>query len=120
MSKTTRLQDPHSIKGPDGCEGWEDMYPYQYRFTTGDPERTAYVRVKPNDAAAIVNQALSGRERFGQPGRTTHRLLTTGNGWTVADVICTCGPHDRGYEEQPTEFAVALVVAGAFQHQAGR
>jgi pyruvate,water dikinase len=40
--KEMKLQDPHTVKGPEGCEGWEEMYPYQYLFTTVDPERTAY------------------------------------------------------------------------------
>jgi AraC family transcriptional regulator len=42
------------------------------------------------------------------------RTLARGPGWSVADVICTCGPRDRPYEEQHAGFAIGLVLAGAF------
>jgi AraC-like DNA-binding protein len=44
-------------------------------------------------------------------------VVARGAGWTVADVICTCGPDDRPYEEQHARFAIALVVAGMFEHR---
>jgi pyruvate,water dikinase len=37
-----KFPDPHEIESIPGTEGWERMYPYHYRFTTDDPERTAY------------------------------------------------------------------------------
>ncbi len=33
---------PHEIQPIAGTEGWQRMYPYQYAFTTDDPERTDY------------------------------------------------------------------------------
>lgn len=35
---------PHDVQAVPGTEGWEKMYPYQYGFTTDDPEREAYER----------------------------------------------------------------------------
>jgi AraC-like DNA-binding protein len=40
----------------------------------------------------------------------------------VADVVCTCGPEDRPYEEQHACYSIAIVLAGTFQYRsaAGR
>lgn len=57
-----------------------------------------------------------------EPGRTLARPLAAGSGWTVSDVICTCGPRDRAYEERHSGFTIAIVCAGTFQYHsfAGR
>jgi AraC family transcriptional regulator len=68
------------------------------------------------EIAAGLNKALAEREVTGAEGRTSARVLARGGGWTVADVMCTCGADDLSYEETHTDFAVALVVAGSFQH----
>jgi AraC family transcriptional regulator len=68
---------------------------------------------------AVSTQTLKLRREAAEPSRTEARLLATGNGWSVADVVCTCGPDDRPYEEQHREFAVAFVISGMFeQHSA--
>ena len=56
------------------------------------------------------------------PGRTAPCVLARGDGWAVADVVCTCGPDDRPYEEQHSCFSIAIVLAGSFQYRssAGR
>ncbi len=46
MAEVIKLQDPHEVKGPEGCEGWEEMYPYQYLFTTVDKARTEYEKTQ--------------------------------------------------------------------------
>jgi len=69
------------------------------------------------EIAAIVRSALAERRATGAPGRTTPHTFAVGNEWSVADVVCTCGPGDRPFEEQHAEHAVALVVAGTFQHR---
>lgn len=61
--------------------------------------------------------ALAERARDGSPGRTRGRLLASGRGWTVEDVICTCGPGDRPFEEQHPAISIAVVVAGTFQYR---
>jgi AraC family transcriptional regulator len=35
----------------------------------------------------------------------------------VADVICTCGPSDRPYEERHSGYSIAVVLAGSFQYR---
>jgi AraC family transcriptional regulator len=53
----------------------------------------------------------------GEPGRLDTRLVATGDGWTVDDVVCTCGPHDRPYGEQHDHVVIAIVTAGTFQYR---
>jgi AraC-like DNA-binding protein len=49
-------------------------------------------------------------------------VIARGNGWSVADVVCTSGPHDRPFEEQHAHNTIAVVVAGTFRYRssAGR
>jgi AraC family transcriptional regulator len=72
--------------------------------------------------AVALERALAGRAVGGGPGCTTARILAKGNGWTVADVVCTSGPHDRPFEEQHSQTSIAIVAAGTFQYRstAGR
>src|SRR5689334_1306444 len=52
------------------------------------------------------------------PGSTNARRLSQGEGWTVSDVLCTCGPQDRPFQEQHSGFSVAMVISGSFRYQA--
>lgn len=45
------------------------------------------------------------------------KLLASGNGWRVSDVICTSGPHDPRYVEQHSAYSIALVTDGNFQYR---
>jgi AraC family transcriptional regulator len=67
--------------------------------------------------AASIERALAHRRAHGGPGRTEARLLAKGDGWTVEDVVCSCGPYDRPFEEQHDHVAVAIVMAGSFQYR---
>jgi AraC family transcriptional regulator len=67
--------------------------------------------------AIELEQALARRREDGTPGRTTPRIIAHGDGWTVGDVVCTCGPQDRPYEEQHARYAIAIVLAGTFQYR---
>jgi AraC family transcriptional regulator len=67
--------------------------------------------------AAELERALAQREVNGSPGEAAPRILARGDGWTVADVICTSGPQDRSFEERHTHYAIAVVVAGTFQYR---
>lgn len=67
--------------------------------------------------AVEVEQALRRRALNGAAGSTTRKRLAQDEGWTVSDVVCTCGPQDRPFEEQHSAFSVALVVSGTFQYQ---
>jgi len=50
------------------------------------------------------------------------RMLGQGDCWSVSEVVCRAGPHDRPFEEQHRRACIALVVQGTFQYQssAGR
>jgi AraC family transcriptional regulator len=45
------------------------------------------------------------------------RLLASGAGWSVSDVVCDSGPRDRPFEEQHRAVSIALVMAGTFQYR---
>lgn len=38
----------------------------------------------------------------------------------MLDIVCTCGPHDRPYEERHAGASVSIVLAGAFVYRDGR
>src|ERR1700756_1383033 len=63
---------------------------------------------------AVAQRAACGHAS--EPMRS--RSLAGRAGWTVEDLICTCGPRDRVFEEQHSRFSVALVLAGTFQYRA--
>jgi AraC family transcriptional regulator len=72
--------------------------------------------------ALAVRDALARRRALGEPGRAVPRVLARGAGWSVADVVCTSGPQDQPFEEQHTQYSIAIVLAGSFQYKsrAGR
>jgi AraC-like DNA-binding protein len=47
----------------------------------------------------------------------TTRVLASGPGWSVGDVVCTAGPGDRSYEERHETVSIAVVTAGTFQYR---
>jgi AraC family transcriptional regulator len=67
--------------------------------------------------AAAVAAALDERARLGIGGTAAGRMLAAGAGWCVEDVVCTCTPDDRPFEEQHAGVAIAIVVAGTFQYR---
>ena len=67
--------------------------------------------------AVELERALRRRAVNGTPGHAAPRIVAQGDGWTVADVVCTSGPEDRPFEEQHTHYAIAVVVAGTFQYR---
>jgi AraC-like DNA-binding protein len=50
----------------------------------------------------------------------TKRLLASGAGWRVNDVVCTSGPHDRIFEEQHDGACIAAVTGGTFQYRSAQ
>jgi AraC family transcriptional regulator len=68
--------------------------------------------------AVDLERALMRRAANGGSGRPEARVLGRGDGWLVEDVVCTSGPHDRPYEEQHTQVAIAIVTSGSFQYRA--
>jgi len=45
------------------------------------------------------------------------RLLASGGGWRVDDVVCTSGPSDRPFEERHDAVCIAVVTHGTFQYR---
>ena len=62
-------------------------------------------------------RTLARRRTHAGPGRFDARLLAKGHGWTVEDIVCSCGPQDRPYDEQHDHFAIAIVTSGTFQYR---
>jgi AraC family transcriptional regulator len=62
--------------------------------------------------------ALSEHQTDARPGRIEAHILAKGDGWSVEDVLCTCGPYDHPYDEQHDHFAIAIVTSGTFQYRA--
>ena len=69
------------------------------------------------EIAVDLEHALARRREDGTPGRTSPRVIARSEGWTVADVVCTCGPQDRPYEERHSRYTIAVVLAGSFQYR---
>jgi len=67
--------------------------------------------------APPVARALDQRRARGSPAQVESRLLASGDGWTVEDVVCSAGPHDRPYDEQHDQVAIAIVTSGTFQYR---
>ena len=67
--------------------------------------------------AVALEQALAHRRLKGEAGRTAPRAIAAGEGWSVADVVCTSGPQDRPFEERHAHYAISLVLAGSFQYR---
>lgn len=67
--------------------------------------------------AIDVERALAQRRNSGGPGCTRPRVIANGEGWTVADVVCTSGPQDRPFEERHSQYTIAIVLAGSFQYR---
>ena len=46
--------------------------------------------------------------------------LASGPGWSVMDVICSAGPHDRPFEERHARTCIAAVTEGTFQYRSAQ
>ena len=65
---------------------------------------------------ADLQSAVLQRIQRGEAGGTTARTLARGDGWSVADYVCTRGPEDRSFEEQHSVVQIGVVLAGTFQY----
>jgi AraC family transcriptional regulator len=45
------------------------------------------------------------------------RMLASGPGWSVREIVCSSGPHDRPFEEQHASVCIAAVMQGSFQYR---
>ncbi len=67
--------------------------------------------------AVSLGRAVAGRRAHGGPGRVDAQILAKGHGWTVRDIVCSCGPQDRPYDEQHDHVTIAIVTSGTFQYR---
>ncbi len=58
--------------------------------------------------------ALAHKARAGVAGAVDRRVVAAGEGWRIVDVVCTCGPNDRPFEEQHEVASISLVLSGTF------
>jgi len=70
--------------------------------------------------AVELEQAVARRAEESRRGGISGRVVARGAGWLVEDLVCTCGPRDRAFEEQHAAMAIAIVVAGSFQYRSGK
>ena len=69
---------------------------------------------RPPADADPVAAALVAKARAGAPGSAQDRVVAAGEDWRVADVVCTCGPSDRAFEERHASASISLVLSGTF------
>lgn len=67
--------------------------------------------------ALELERALQRRKSHGEHGCAASHAIARGEGWSAADVVCTSGPQDRPFEEQHSQYSVAVVLAGTFQYR---
>lgn len=72
---------------------------------------------RPGDAFLAKIAVEFERESTSAAGQTRARTIAQGDGWTVQDVLCTCGPQDRPFEERHDRVSIAIVLAGSFQYR---
>jgi AraC-like DNA-binding protein len=70
--------------------------------------RTAPIHTDPL-AAALARKAANGAR-----GSISDRIITSGDGWWVQDIVCTCGPRDHEAEELTATSSLALLLSGSF------
>ena len=61
-----------------------------------------------------LHLALAKRQEHGY---ACGKVVARGKGWQVQDIICTCGPTDRVFEENHALQSVSLVLAGMFNYR---
>ncbi len=65
----------------------------------------------------MLVETLLRKDISGTRGTSTATLLASGEGWCVADMLCTAGPRDRPFEERHSSGSVSIVMAGAFVYR---
>ncbi len=69
------------------------------------------------DSTALTDPlaaALDRKSVADAPGAFHDTALAAGDGWSVYDIVCTCGPRDPIAEEQTSTSGLALVLSGSF------
>jgi AraC family transcriptional regulator len=67
-----------------------------------------------------LSAALRRKGTTGAPGASEAQLIANGDGWRVADIVCTHGPADHPFEEQFGATSISIVLAGNFVYRSAR
>jgi AraC family transcriptional regulator len=65
----------------------------------------------------IVARLLDRRRMRGERGTATIATIFQGDGWRLADILCSADASDAAFEEQHDYVSIALVMAGAFSYR---
>jgi len=76
--------------------------------------------VHRESATDLLAAALRRKAATGAPGTLDETRLAAGDGWRVADILCTSGPRDHPFEERAGAVSVSLVLAGTFVFRSAR
>lgn len=68
------------------------------------------------EIAVELGRALAQRAACGGPAAEAARIVGQGDEWSVTDLVCTAGPHDKPFEESHSYYSIALVSVGTFQY----
>jgi AraC family transcriptional regulator len=76
--------------------------------------------MQPNPATDPLAAALRLKAATGAPGALNETCLAAGDGWRIADMVCTSGPQDHPFEERAGAVSVSLVLDGTFIFRSDR
>ncbi|HEX2492562.1 MAG TPA: AraC family transcriptional regulator [Steroidobacter sp.] len=65
----------------------------------------------------IVARAVERRRARAERGSATVATIFQGDGWRLADILCSADASDVAFEEQHDYVSIALVMAGAFSYR---
>jgi len=65
----------------------------------------------------IIARLVAGRRARGERGSASIAPIFQGEGWRIADILCSADASDAAFEEQHDYVSIALVVAGAFSYR---
>lgn len=68
-------------------------------------------------SSEIVARAVEARRARGVRGAATVAPIFEGEGWRIADIVCSADASDPPFEEQHDYVSIALVMAGAFAYR---
>jgi AraC-like DNA-binding protein len=68
-------------------------------------------------SSEIVARSVEARRSRGEAGAASVATIFQGEGWRLADIICSADASDPAFEEQHDYVSIALVMAGAFTYR---
>jgi len=69
------------------------------------------------EIAVATGRSGARRQTDGSSERLHSIKLASGPGWSVEDVVCSCGPGDRPFDAEHVAVVIAIVTAGTFQYR---